>query len=101
MTNRSPINVLLLSLFTGGIYGMFWLYWTKQEMVAAGAEIPTMWLIWIPFVSVYWLWKLSVGVGVATGGKTEGTTAFLLAYLLGGIGYAILQSGFNEANAAS
>ena len=97
MTERGPLLVFFLSFFTGGIYGIFWLYWTKQEMNRLGAEIPTLWLIWIPFVSIWWLWKWSEGVDVATRGKMSGATAFLLSWLLGSIGYAIVQDAFNKA----
>jgi hypothetical protein len=101
MTNRSPIGVFILTLLTGGIYGIFWLYWTKQEMITRGAEIPTMWLIWIPFISIYWLWKWSEGVEKATSTTMSSASAFLLCWLLGGIGYAIVQTKFNELAAAA
>ncbi len=100
MTNRSPIGVFFLTLFTGGIYGYFWLYWTKQEMIALGADIPTMWLILIPLVSIYWHWKWSEGTEKATAGRLSGASSFLLTWLLGGIGYAIIQSKFNEGTPA-
>lgn len=96
MTNRSPFAVFLLSLVTGGIYGVFWYYWTKQEMNSQGADIPTLWLIIIPFVNYYWLWKYSEGVEKVTKGSLSGPVAFLLMFLLGSIGAAIIQDKFNS-----
>jgi hypothetical protein len=50
------------------------------------AQTPTIFLIWIPFVSIWWLWRWSEGVEFATKGKISGATAFLPAWLLGTIG---------------
>ncbi len=97
MTNRSPVIVLLLSLITGGIYSLFWLYWTKEEMRRKGNnDIPTFWLIWIPFAGLYWLWKWSEGVEKVTNGAMSGAAAFVLTWLLGPIGDAIVQGKLNE-----
>lgn len=96
MTNRGPVSVFLLWLFTGGIYGIFWLVWTKEEMVRQGAIIPTAWLIIIPFANLYWLWKWGEGVELVTGKDMSAGVAFLLKFMLGGIGAAIIQDKFNQ-----
>ena len=46
MKRRSPIAVLLLGVFTAGIYMLFWLVKTKGEMNSKGEKIPTAW-IWL------------------------------------------------------
>ncbi len=96
MRNQSPIAVFLLSLITFGIYGIAWFARTRGEMNARGASIPTTWLIIIPIVSIWYLWKWSQGVEHVTGGKMSGVIAFLLTWLLGVIGQAIIQDSFNK-----
>ncbi len=68
---------------------------TKNEMNRNGANIPTAWLLIVPIVSIYWMWKFSEGVEVVTKGALSGPVAFLLLFLLSIIGMAILQSKFN------
>ena len=41
MQKRSPISVILLTIVTLGIYGIYWQVKTKGEMNALGADIPT------------------------------------------------------------
>src|SRR4051812_40058413 len=96
MIRRSIAAVLLLPMITFGIYGLVWFVKTKNEMKTLGAEIPTAWLIIVPFVSLYWMWKYSGGVELVTGGKTTQAVAFILLVLLGPIGGAILQDSFNK-----
>ncbi len=77
--NRNPILVVVLSIITIGIYGIYWLYSTKKEMVELGASIPTFWLIIIPIVNIYWLYKYSVGTAhVAKKESSMGLIYFLL-----------------------
>ena len=96
MTRRDPIVLILLTIVTLGFYGVFWFYWTQNEMKAKGADIPTFFFYFIPFVNIYWLWKWSEGVQVATNRRMEGALAFLLVFLLGIIGGAIVQNAFNQ-----
>jgi hypothetical protein len=96
MTRRSVVLVLLFSLITFGIYGIYWYVATKDEMVSKGADIPTGWLIIIPIASIYWVWRWSAGVEHVSRGKMSGGVTFLLMFLLGWpIGMAILQATFN------
>ena len=96
MTHRSVLKVLILSFVTCGIYGIVWFVNTKEEMRTAGAEIPTALLLFIPFANLYWLWKYSAGVELVSNGKTSQVIGFVLLALLGVIGIAILQDGFNK-----
>ena len=66
-----------------------------------GATIPTAWLIIVPFVNIYWLWKYSEGVEKVTNGALTGVLAFVLQFLLGTIGAAILQNEFNKPVASA
>ncbi len=69
-------------------------------MNALGEKIPTAWIWLVPFVgTIYWQWKYSEGVEHVTKGKTSGVLAFVLLFLLGFIGQAIVQSEFNKIDA--
>lgn len=95
MKKRSPIAVLLLPFVTFGLYGLYWEVSTKQEMVKRGADIPTAWCLIIPLVNIWWLYKYSLGVEKVTNGKLSGILAFILLFVLGVIGAAIVQDSFN------
>lgn len=96
MKRRSVVGVAVLTILTCGIYGLYWIVKTKSEMNAQGANVPTAWLILIPIVNIWWTWKFSEGVNhVTKGGMSAGVT-FLLLWLLGIIGQAIVQSALNK-----
>lgn len=96
MTQRSPLAVFLLSIVTLGIYALVWLVKTKDEMNHQGAEIPTAWLLVIPIVQLYWIWKFAEGVGGVTKGEMSPGLAFVLMLFLGNIGMAVIQSSLNK-----
>lgn len=96
MRNRSPIAVVLLTLVTFGIYGIYWEVSTKIVMTKLGAEIPTSWLIIIPIANLWWAYKYCMGVEKVTNGKMSGVMALVLMLVLGVIGMAIIQDSFNK-----
>ncbi len=96
MKNRSPLAVVALSLVTLGIYSIYLMVDTKGEMNRRGANIPTALLIIVPFVNIWWLWKYSEGVEKVTNGQMQAVLAFILIWLLGCIGQAIIQDSFNK-----
>jgi len=96
MSHRSIVKLLLLSLVTFGFYGLVWFVRTKEEMTAAGADIPTAWLLIVPIANLYWLWKYCGGVELVTRGKTSQVVGFIVFAVLGVIGVAIIQDGFNK-----
>ncbi len=96
MQHRNPIMVILLSIITLGIYYIIWLVTTKNRMNTKGAQIPTAWLLIIPLVNIYWLWKFSEGVELVTNRGMQTVVAFLLLWLLDMIGAAIVQNELNK-----
>ena len=96
MKHRNPIMVIIWSLITLGIYGLFWDVTTTNEMNTKGAQIPTAWLSIIPLVNYFWLWKFSEGVEVVTSKKMGVAVAFCLLFFLGVIGMAIIQDKLNQ-----
>ena len=96
MKRRNPFAVFVFSIITLGIYSIVWYVSTKGEMNKKGASIPSAWLLILPFVDIYWIWKFSQGVNHVTGGRSSAGAAFLLLFLLGPIGMAIVQSELNS-----
>lgn len=99
MKNRSLVAMVLLTIVTLGIYEIYWSVKTKGEMNALGATIPTAWLIIVPLVNIWWLWKYSEGVGKVTGEKLQPVLAFILLFLLDIIGMMVIQHYFNQETA--
>jgi hypothetical protein len=52
MKNRNVVAVVLLPFVTFGIYSIYWEVVTKNELNAQGAQIPTAWLLIVPFVNI-------------------------------------------------
>ena len=101
MTKRSPVAVFFLSIFTLGIYIIVWRVKTKGEMNRLGSNIPTAWLIIIPFVNIWWLWEYAGGVEKITNKAMSQVVAFILLILLSAIGDAVIQDAFNKVNLVS
>lgn len=100
MKQRSPLAVFFLSLITLGIYAIVWEVKTKNELNSRGADIPTAWLIIIPFANLWWAWKYAEGVEKVTSGKISAVMTLILVVLLGIVGFAILQSEYNKLTLA-
>jgi len=96
MQHRDPIMVILLSIITFGIYYLVWLVTTKNQMNTKGAQIPTAWLLIIPLVNIWWCWRFCEGVELITNKGMQTVIAFLLLWLLGIIGIAIIQNELNK-----
>ena len=98
MKRVEPIMVVILSIITFGIYALIWYVSTKDQMNANGAKIPSAWLIIVPIINFYWMWKFCEGIGIVTNKRMDGVIAFLLLALLGLIGMAIIQDSLNKVS---
>ena len=97
MRNRSVIGVILFPFITLGIYYLYWFVSTKNELNEKGAEIPTAWLLIIPFVNIYWIWKYYEGAEKVTNSKVNGVLMFVINLLVTGIiSNAICQDAYNN-----
>jgi RNA polymerase subunit RPABC4/transcription elongation factor Spt4 len=76
--HRDWLAVCILSVVTLGIYYIYWLVKTKNEMVVLGADIPTAWLLIIPFVNFYFYWKYSEGAQYISSHSVDGVLLFIL-----------------------
>lgn len=99
MQKRNPLAVFGLGLITFGIYSIYWYVKTKGELNSQGAQIPTAWLLIVPIANWWWLWKYSQGVDSVTKQKMSQILAFVLLFVLGAIGQAIIQDTYNGLDA--
>lgn len=97
MKNRSIVAVVLLPFVTFGIYTLYWFVSTKGELNQKGAQIPTAWLLIIPFVNIFWMYKYYEGAEQVTGGKANAVMLFLIGLLVTNlISSAIAQDAYNN-----
>ena len=81
MSKRSAFGVFLFSFFFTFFYQIYWFVQTKEEMCELGCEIPTSWLMIVPFASIYWDWKYCEAVESVSLGKYSTGMIFLLLQL--------------------
>jgi hypothetical protein len=70
-------------------------------MNAQGAEIPTAWLLLVPFVNYYWYWKYSQGAEHVTNGKLSAPLTFIMLLFISVIGMAVVQSELNKVSGSA
>jgi len=58
---RNPALVIIFSIITLGIYLIYWIVATKEEIKSLGATIPTAWLIIVPIGNIYLLYRYCEG----------------------------------------
>ena len=108
--DRRPVLVLLLSLVTFGIYFLYWLYKSIQE-IQAHSQLPRItssgWavgLLLVPIVNIVWgvmlCWKLPGWVRAMEEQHGRGRLgvglAFAMLLLLPPIGQWMIQSALND-----
>ena len=93
---RNPIMVLILTLCTFGIYGIYWVITTKNEMNELGAEIPTAWLILVPIVNIWWMYKYCEGWEQVTKSETSALMVFIVYIVFAPIAIWIVQDNLNK-----
>jgi len=93
---RNIVLVYVFSIITLGIYAIYWMVSTKNEMNELGAEIPTAWLLIIPIANLYWTYKYCEGFATKVKKDNKTILWFLLFIIVGIIMPAIVQSELNK-----
>jgi membrane protease YdiL (CAAX protease family) len=102
MKKRSILAVVLLPIVTLGIYSLYWFVKTKGELNAKGAQIPTAWLLIIPLVNIWWMWKYYEGAEQVTNSKVNGILLFVLGvFVTSLISMALCQDAYNNLGEVS
>ena len=76
--HRSLAFVILMSIFTLGIYWLYWTVKTKDEINSLGADIPTAFFIIIPFANIYFWYKYASGFATYVQKEPNNNTLVLL-----------------------
>lgn len=97
LTRRSIGQMILLMVVTLGIYTIYWLCVTKQELNKNRAQIPTFFLFFIPFANVYFLYKFAEAFcAIVLKDKAQVVALFVLLVCLFPVAELILQSQMNR-----
>ncbi len=102
MKHRSVPGVLFLSIITLGIYSIIWNVKTEQELNKNGGEVPTAWLMIIPLINFYWLWKYFEAAEKATSGRSSAIVNFIIS--ISGLYFVVmmyLQHEYNRVGATT
>ncbi len=92
---RNPIMVLIYSMLTCGIYGIYWSIQTKNEINEKGGDIPTAWLLIIPIANFYWYWRYVEDWIKVTNGYKDLTMILLAYFLFAPLAIYWIQEGLN------
>ena len=95
---RGLVEVVLLSLFTFGIYQIYWNVVTKRELNKAGGDIPNAFLMILPIINFYF-WYMYACSYVKIVRKSTNETDILVYFLVACLPLfrtIIFQKGFNE-----
>jgi hypothetical protein len=92
--------MLGLMIITLGIYGIYWLVTTKTELNNAGAQIPTSWLLIIPFANLYFLYTFAQAFSdLILKNKEEFTIVYFLLLICAiPLGEFVYQAHMNSIN---
>jgi hypothetical protein len=86
---RNIFLVYLFSIITLGIYYLFWIVSTKDDINSLGAKIPTAWLLIIPIVNFFFLYKYCEGYATVVK-KDNNTVLWFILFLF----VCIVMPGF-------
>ena len=80
--------------FIVGTVGRMWEWCVVQpieEMKAKGIQLPTTWRYFAPIGCCIWLWRFGKGIEAITEGRMGARRVFAAVFLLGIIGFVIVQ----------
>ncbi len=93
---RNILLVYLFSIITLGVYYLYWMVSSKNEMNEAGAKIPPSWLMIVPIANFYWIYKYAEGFSQKIKKDNNSTLWFILFLFVGIVTPAIVQSELNN-----
>jgi len=98
--NRNPIFVVVLSVVTFFLYGLYWFYQTRNEVneVIGGRTSALLWTIglFIPFVNLYVLWKYCEDLVAATKSSQSAVVYFILWVVFFPAAQYLMQQDLNK-----
>lgn len=99
------VSLLIITAIISLIYKLYWFISTKKELVALGVEdIPSSWLLIIPFANLYYIYKYGESSQKLVGGNISGIIFVILSIFnimevnLNLIAIIVLQNKYNKFN---
>lgn len=89
MQTRSLLQMVLLTIITLGIYQIYWLYKTREEMVQKGLQIPNILILFAPYIALggmFVLLFIQNFVFSSVDGGGAPTQLGLIVFLIGALG---------------
>ncbi len=103
---RNPVLIIIFSIITLGIYGIYWLISTTNELRRLTATAPNPWtLLWllVPlvniFVELWYYWKYSEAIGEIS--DFSPVLLFILWLIISPVAMIIAQTQLNKKAQAS
>jgi len=93
---RNPVLVIIFGILTSGIYTIYWLVNTKEEINSLGAEIPTGWLLIIPIANLYFYYKYAEGFSINVKKDDNAIMWFLLLFFVAPVAMILFQVELNK-----
>ncbi|MDR3646762.1 MAG: DUF4234 domain-containing protein [Candidatus Babeliales bacterium] len=93
---RSIVSIAFLNIITCGFYQVYWTFKTTKEMDQLGADLPTAFLMFVPFLNFYFYYKYSDGFAKFVKRDNYTIIYFILAILpiLFGLNRLVFFTGF-------
>jgi len=94
---RNPVLVLVFTLITFGIYGIYWLYQVFKQVLDED-ESPILWLLGmlVPILNFVILWKMCQKVEDYSGGEHDGILLFILYLVFAPAAIILIQMDLNK-----
>lgn len=96
IARRGVLFVILASIVTLGIYVIYWSVITRRDIVSRGGDIPTAWLIIIPFANIYFFYKYSKAAAQLFKKPGDWGVYFVFFVLFSFVAVALVQGEFNK-----
>lgn len=93
---RNIVLLYILGIITLGIYFIYWMYSTEEEMKKMGADIPHIILIFIPIANLYWIYKYCDGFSKYVKKDNNTVIWFIVWIIIGIVMPGIVQSELNK-----
>jgi len=103
---RNPVLVIVFSIITLGIYSIYWLVSTTNELRKVTSSAPNPWfllLVLVPlvniFVALWYYWQYSAAIGEIS--DFEPVLLFILWLIISPVAMVIAQIQLNKKAQAS
>ena len=93
---KNILAVYLLAIFTLGVYAVVWSVKSKRDINSLGGDIPNSFLMFVPVVNIYWIYKYSEGFACHVKKDDNTILYFLVSFFVGFVTPFIVQSELNK-----